>query len=120
MININLYEFNQMGYNSLPNYDEEDFNYAEQLIRNFLNKYPSKYYLLLNNDLHYYTFFVKNGIVITDPVKEILSIVKELGNVKSIEIANSGDAIEFWINTLTDKECHMFLLFDYALGVIEI
>ena len=54
---MTLYELNQAGYSSLP-----DMTYADILnnikeISKYLDKHPSKYYALLNNDLRYYTLF---------------------------------------------------------------
>ena len=112
---MTLYELNQAGYSSLP-----DMTYADILnnikeISKYLDKHPSKYYALLNNDLRYYTLFaiVSNP---SDLLPEIISIVTSLGKIKSIEATDS--MVEFWIEY--KDECHMFAFFDYDNGVVEI
>lgn len=75
--------------------------------------------MLLNNESHYYTLFTfTDNFKFKELAQEIISIVLPLGEIKSIEISENGQAMEFWI--MYDGECRVFYLFDYARGVIEI
>ena len=115
---MTLYELNQANYAQLPTMDKAALANSRGYIIDFLDREKSKYYLLLNNDLHYYTLFTfKGGYNPGAMTKEILDIVSELGEVKSIE-TNSNGALEFWI--VTEDGCNMYPLFTYERGVIEI
>lgn len=117
---MTLYEFNQAGYSNMPDMTEEQIQKARQdIVIPFLEKHPSSYYLLLNNDQHYYTFFVFNEFSVIDNLAgELVTLAQELGPIKSIEVSNDGEFIEFWISY--DNSTEAFMFFDYQRGVIEI
>lgn len=116
---MNLYEFNKAGYACLANFDQEDINHAKKNILEYLKNHPSKYYLMLSNEAHYYTIYTfKEDYKFKQMSEEIMNIVKDLGDIKSIEIPEDNSAIEFWI--MYNGECHLFYLFDYTQGVVEI
>lgn len=116
---MNMYEFNQAGYSGLPNYTDSDFFKANKDILEYLKNHSSKYYMLLNNDEHYYTLFTfKDNFKFKEMSMEIIDIIKELGNVKSIELTEDGNAIEAWI--MYNGQCQVFYLFNYERGVIEV
>lgn len=121
-MDMTLYEFNKMGYASLPDMDETALDKASIYIKEFLEqKTPfSKYWLLLNNENKYYTIFHRNSsdFSFNDLTSEIMDITQDLGGIKNIELDDSGSALEFWINY--NGECCLFLLFDYTRGVIEV
>lgn len=116
---MNMYEFNQIGYAALPNYLEEDFHKAKKNILDFLKSHSSTYYMFLNNTEHYYTLFTfKDNFKFKEMSDEIIDIIKELGEVKSIELSEDGNAIEAWI--MYNGQCQVFYLFNYERGVIEV
>ena len=116
---MKMYEMNQVGYASLPNMTSEELNNARKTIKQFLQLNPSSYYLMLNNEAHYYTVYTFiDGYKFDDMSKEIIEIAAELGDVKSIELAEDKQKVEFWINYA--GECRVFYLFDYARGVVEV
>lgn len=118
---MNLYEMNKTGYAGLPSYTPEDLHQAKKLVVNFLKAHPSNYYLMLNNEenVHYYTLYTfKDGYKFSAMADEIIDISKDLGDIKSIENAEDGVSLEFWI--MYHGECRVFYLFDYAGGVIEV
>lgn len=118
MENLTVYDYNKLGYGALPPYDSEGLRLAEKNIREYLKRYPSKYYLMLNNDEHYYTIYTfKNEYKFTEMAKEILQIAKELGPIHGVEDGGNG-ALELWIKY--NGECQLFYLFDYTRGVVEI
>lgn len=118
MNNLTVYEYNKKGYASLPPYDSEGLKLAEKNIKEYLKNLPSKYYMMVNNDEHYYTLYTfKNEYKFTEMAKEILQIAKELGPIHGVEDGGNG-ALEFWINY--NGECQLFYFFDYARGVIEV
>ncbi len=115
---MNLYELNQAGYISLPNMNKADILDAKAKVRNFLAHNFGKYYMLLCNELHYYTVFdlMKPNSSIT-LVKELFNVILvELGTLKAVEINDTS--IEFWIEK--DGECHMYAFFNYDRGVVQL
>lgn len=113
-----FYEFNQQNYHALPNMPENAFEGARDNLVEWLENHKSTYYMLLNNDKHYYTVFVNKTNWTKGLANEVISIARELGNVKSIEKSNDNAAYELWISD--DETCHCYFLFDYTQGVIEI
>lgn len=116
---MNMYEMNKIGYAGLPEMTLEEIQNSISPIRKFLSDKSSKYYMLLNNESHYYTIFTfENEYKFKEMAQEIISVVLPLGKIKSIELAEDGGAIEFWIEY--NGDCQVFYLFDYARGVIEV
>lgn len=129
---MTLYEMNQIGYASLPKMAKSEVETMKSKVSDWLTEilhtYDSEtniYFMLLNNESHYYTIFnwraltIKDGGDSEDLIREIFSIIKGLGTLKSIEPTEAGDAWEFWI-TGQDTVTRMYLLFDYTRGVIEV
>lgn len=114
------YEFNKLGYAGLISMSKESIQNAKnKILKNFLFKHMNEFYMLLNNDIRYYTIFqYENQICVDDMADEIIDIVTALGEVKEITLDETGDAIEFWV--MYEGECHMFLLFDYTRGVVKV
>lgn len=128
---MTLYELNQAGYTNLPKMSKSQIESARDKIADWIQATlqdhggENIYYILLNNDLHYYTIFNwryidsrNGGGDSEDVVREIFSIVKDLGTLKSIEFNDNG-AWEFWI-TSPDATTNAYYLFDYTRGVIEV
>lgn len=125
---MTLYELNQAGYAAMPKMAKskiiEKQDKVSEWLKDIVKTYDSEtniYFMLLNNDLHYYTLFnwLASGGGTDDTVaREIFSIVKDLGTLKSIELNDDG-AWEFWI-TSPDATTNVYCLFDYTRGVIEV
>ena len=131
---MTLYELNQAGYAALQKMAKSKVeamrSRVNEWLHNNLHQYDAKtniYYMLLNNDTHYFTIFnwlapneEKNcGAMPEELSKEIFDIAKDLGTLKSIEYNEKNDSWEFWI-TGQDAITRMYLLFDYTKGVIEV
>lgn len=118
---MNMYELNKIGYSKLPDLSAVEIEDSINLIKQFLKNNPSKYYMMLNNDVHYYTLYTfKDGYKFKDMAAEIISVILSVSNgkIKSIEVSEDNLKMEFWM--IYDDECHVFYLFDYAGGVIEV
>lgn len=85
---------------------EEIKNYRQDIL-DFFNDFKGRYYMLLSNEIHYYTIFdttkCNNDSDITD--KFINFIVTDeflnssYGSIKNIEINYDLQLIEFWFGT---------------------
>lgn len=117
---MNLYELNQSGYQSLPKMTDAEIEKKREDIWRFLLANKGSYYMLVCNELKYYTLFSNyrpGMVVIKNPmIDTILEIVEDLGVLKAIEVNES--MIEFWVSK--DDECHMYAFFNYDRGVVKL
>lgn len=115
---MNLYELNKAAYASFKPLDIFTLNARKEEFEKFLAK--GKYYMLLCNELKYYTVFVKQKENNFHQIAtEFISIVMELGEVLDIEYSKTMTAYEVWIRDKVTKEINMYALFNYDGGVIE-
>lgn len=140
-----LYELNQQIIGKMPALDGDGVRNCSGKILKWLDANPDSYYMLLCNELSYYTLFriksakeTNNGLLISrgamrDLTNEILDIVEHLGDVRVIEEDNNG-AIAVWsslkpayVDMLPEEEIsddvntvHCFYLFPYGRGVVEV
>ena len=122
LINLGLteYDINKMVIIQLPSLiTNEQLAASRKLIKQFTHTHilTTGYYMLLCNDIHYYTVFEvneKNDEAIEDIVIECL---QEIGVIQQINKNESGDALECWIKN--NKGVFMFMLFNYDWGVVK-
>lgn len=124
---ISLYELNKQIVCTLPPLGEPEFEKAEIEIADWLNQNIDSYYMLLSNEINYYTVFhinVDSEAVVDMRVvaREILSIIKEFEcPIFTIEVDTNG-VICVWAKWFEeeDKYATCFYLFPYGRGVVEI
>lgn len=118
---MTIYEMNQASYGKLPTMNDEEIAAARKLLLDYLNQHRGNYYMLLNHETSYFTLFHQESPQFRHLTADnVLAILRELGEVKSIEYTNDQMAIECWVSYLGDPEdTHMYLLFDYSRGVVE-
>lgn len=139
-----LYELNQQIIGKMPALDGDGVRDCSGKILKWLDANPDSYYMLLCNELSYYTLFhvtsakkIHDGLLISrgamrDLTSEILDIIEHLGDVRVIEEDNNG-AISVWSSfkpahyeALSDEAkeeadiVHCFYLFPYGRGVVEV
>ena len=111
-VTVSQYQLNQTYYKNLPEMTYEQIEEKKEMIEQFLM--PHIYFLLLNNDLHYYTFIEDNF----EDIDVLIDLVTSLGELKAIELNEDAPMIEFWVEK--DDVCHMYGLIEYSKGWIEI
>lgn len=115
---MNLYDFNQAIIEQMPELTKEKKQEAIQLINDFEQETASSYYMLLNNELHYYTIFVHNPFGKTDfhtLADSVFECAYSIGKIKTIDKFNDENEqrIEIWINN------NCYILFPYDSGVVS-
>ena len=121
-LTVSLYDVNKMAMPNLPDLTDEQIDAAKRKIAMFI-KPESQFWMLLNNEKHYYTvFWIKPflGVGNDDSPKiedEIVECLKEIGNIKSIEQVDEN-AIEAWVIDKDDLEAYAYYLFNYDKGVV--
>lgn len=119
---MTLYEFNQQGYDQMPDYNSEDLKRAKKKISKWLKENEAFYYAFICNELKYYTIFKNSQKKLGAEVgpEIILEVASTLGTIKGIDLNDSKTGIEFWIKSTLDNKAHMFLMFKYDKGVIDL
>lgn len=122
MLNLGMteYEINKMIVAQLPSLiTEKQLSKGKELIKKFTHNYfpfTMGHYMLLCNDIHYYTVFE-----VCDEYEEkvediILECLQNIGVIQQINYNENNTAIECWIKN--EKGVFMFLLFSYDWGFI--
>lgn len=120
-VSMSLYEINQSLISQLPPYDEDQKKDLMDRISKWdiQNNTHVKYYMLLNNDKHYYTVLHYSDASRTDfPTlgEGVVTLLVEMGyNIMSDEIREDY-CCEIWVKD--DKETICYLLFPYDQGVV--
>lgn len=116
---MTLYELNQNAYSRLSKMTSAEIKQAiDKNIKMFNDS--DGYLMLLCKELSDYTVF--NVITMDNPIdlwEEIIDLLKSRGTLKAIEGKEDG-TVEFWVQCKNDDICHMYLLFNYNWGVIDI
>ena len=116
---INLFELNQIAVAQLPSLTKKDIAAKQVIVKDYYEKNCAKvnYFMLLSNELRYYTIFsrVPNAKEKIEDV--IIECLQNLGDIKSIE-KNEDGVIECWVAPSADKAYPVYF-FDYTEGVIE-
>jgi hypothetical protein len=104
----------------LPDMTEEQVFDKETIIKGYINNQKAIYYMLLCNDLRYYTVFqsIKTDNPCLYPVwTEAIACIQEFADsIKSIELTEDKSAIEIWIQQ--NNNIYAMYLFNYDSGVI--
>lgn len=119
-----LYELNRQLINGLPNMPKSKIRDKVSLLESWFEKNPDKYFMLLCNDLNYFTIFHQCTTTFgsyTKMAEQILELaITSIGNIKTIEVDNN-DVIAIWGWQKEEDELpHCFYLFPYGRGVIEV
>lgn len=119
---MTVFELNQANYANAPTMSKESLNKSIPYVASFISKYKSRYYLLLEKDQRYYTFFtfLHGNFNPTKLAKELIDLAADLGEVKSIEESQLGGMLEIWVVDKMTGECKMYGFFDYQRGTIEL
>lgn len=116
---MNLYNLNQCLIAAEPDLPQVVIDRKIKELNKIINENDFKYYLLLNNELKYYTFFVKSeaGENFGEVVFELLN---EMGKIKSYEYNEETKCVEIWIKNSMESLAWVFYLFPYDQGTIEV
>lgn len=117
---MTLYDINKQIIEKLPELTDEDIEKRADDIRKFARTkhVNSNYFMLLGNELNYYTLFSRKHENINSPKiqDEVIECLKYLGTIKSIDVRPDDTAVECWIKN--DDGIFMLLFFPYDEGVI--
>lgn len=118
---VNLYQLNQDIMSNQPALSEDGVRKGQLEFFDWISKLPDnpKFYMLLCHELNYYTVFHINDTATKEDFwNELYDIAKELGTLKAMEI-DSG-CFSIWVDWPQDNISHLFYLFPYDRGVVEV
>ena len=118
---VNLYQLNQDIMSNQPALSEDGARKGQLEFFDWISKQPDnpKFYMLLCSELNYYTVFHINDTATKEDFwNELYDIAKELGTLKAMEI-DSG-CFSIWADWPQDNISHLFYLFPYDRGVVEV
>jgi hypothetical protein len=117
-LQMNLYDINKQIISQLSSYSSEELvKAADETLRDYKNDHPQKYYMLLCNELKYYTLFaIEKGSEYKFENEVILCLQDFADEIKVIDRTEDQEAVEIWI--VKDNETYVMYLFGYEKGVI--
>ena len=118
---VNLYQLNQDIMSNQPALSGDGVRKGQLEFFDWISKLPdnAKFYMLLCSELNYYTVFHVNDTATKEDFwNELYDIAKELGTLKAMEI-DSG-CFSIWVDWPQDNISHLFYLFPYDRGVVEV
>ena len=115
--NMNVYEMNKQIIGQLEILDKTTMEEKGKLVRDFVDSWGHKYYMLLCRELNYYTLFNINLKDADDTVEDVLFECAEvIGDIKSVEAVDDNCAIEIWVTN--DNDTYVMYFFPYDNGVV--
>lgn len=114
-INMGLYDMNKQIISQMPIL--EDFEKAMDDIWTLYETYHNKYFMLYGKEISYFTVFK-----IIEPQylgEEVLDCCLNVGLVKAMDLTETGDAVEIWVQP-TDGEPTCLYLFPYDSGIVQV
>ena len=99
--------------------NEEQLYAAKKVITVFAEETNNKYHMLYGREINYFTLFAKDFYAQETLGHEVISCLKNIGKIKSIELTENKDAIEIWVCD-SGNELTVLYLFPYDLGLIEV
>lgn len=118
-LQMNTYELNKIAYAKLPVLTQAspERGVALQILAKFIQEHNNKYFMFLNNDVHYYTIFNIQDTFEESIYSALDDCMRAIGDLISIELNEQTDACECWFKV--GDEALMYVFFVYDLGVIE-
>ena len=119
---INLYDINKVFYEKVPQFDEGQINRAIDTINNYADNHKASHYLLLGNDIRYYTVLINdpNFFGIDTIGSAVVDCLENIGQIKEICEDEKTNSIECWVTTFEPvKETIVLYLFPYDDGVVR-
>lgn len=114
------YEINSIIISQMPSLiTDAQLKNAKELLYNYIHDdwVVPGYYMLLCNDLRYYTVFIieeDNELEKAEDV--IVECLQNIGAIQYVDYNTDKSAIECWVKN--DKGCFMFMLFNYGWGIV--
>lgn len=117
-VGLSLYEVNKQVIAQMPTLSGTDLEEARLTLSHYVNglDHSDDYYMLLCYDLRYFTMFARDQKYEENIVDAIMDCLSYVGEIKSVEESEDGQAVEIWI--VSEGEAYVMYFFDYGRGVV--
>lgn len=115
-IDLNIYDMNKSIVSQLPVAKAKELTEGKKKIKGLAAQ--GKYFMLLCNELRYYTIFKIEEQSETRFAQAVIDCANDIGIIKSINYPDDNkQAIEIWIED--NEGPHVMYLFNYDKGVVQ-
>ncbi len=115
-IDVGLYDMNKQIIAQLPIMKDTDFKKALENVTILHNTWHNKYYMLYGKEISYFTVF---EVIEPQYLGEILlECCLNVGSIKAMDLTETKDAIEIWIEDENGPTC--LYLFPYDNGIVQV
>ena len=120
-LKFSAYDMNKQLVSQMENIEnnEQEMIKALETLENFWDEKNDEHFMLLCNDMNYYTVFQRaygNGL--NSFKTEVIECLHNIGAIKSLELTSDGTGIEIWIQEVGEDPMVMYL-FPYDCGVVK-
>lgn len=125
-MSMTLYDFNKQLYSQATPLTADTLRPIMTNIGDWFSKYNNvegdckRYFMLLNNDIHWFTVFNFVKRYYNKALEELYGIFANLGDIVGIEYNHESDYWEIWIRLAQSGDTVMFILFESSDFVIDI
>lgn len=118
-LGLSLYDVNKQIIAQLPDLSGDEILAKEEVIKQYDKEQDANFYMMLCNELKYYTLFQVNEIYDYElfSTEVINCLVDFADSIKAIDLTKNKDAIEIWF--MQDNNPYVMYLFNYEYGVID-
>lgn len=117
-LNLGLYDLNKQIIDQLPILSEKELSDKKVVINQLHEKFNNEYYMLYGKEMSYFTLFKLNKNTVQFG-NEVIDCLKNVGFIKSIDMTETEDAIEIWVQPETIESTCLYL-FPYDSGLVEV
>lgn len=113
---MNLYDMNKQFVAQMKEMSDEVRDEKLEEIQKWIEETKNDFYMLLCNELKYYTIFGIHDEAPSNFPDMMIECVKNIGKLKAIDRTEDEFAYEMWIEV--EDEPHVFYFFPYDQGVV--
>lgn len=118
-LQMTTYELNKLAYAQLPILADSssERGIALRVLDEYIHNNEGHYFMLLNNDVRYYTIFSMYDNFEESYLSALDDCIRAIGDLISIEYNEEMNSCECWFKI--GDEAIMYIFFVYDTGVIE-
>ena len=124
---LGLYDMNAQIISQLATLNRETIRSKRKDFKDFINKTDNNFYMLYSKEISYFTLFntLDPGVncvgteVFSDFYEVFIECLKNIGEIKSLELTTAKDAFEIWVK-VSEEQTTCFYFFPYDTGIVYI
>lgn len=117
-LKMTAYDINKQIIKQMKPMKRKDIEKKYGLIEDFRRETNNNYYLLYGKEISYFTLFVKDSLTKASISIEIMECLYNIGDIFSIDLTETKDAIEIWVRPTNLDEVTCLYFFPYDTGIV--